>query len=172
MKNIKNNIVKVLFGIFLLTAITSCDEGGDPDPGMTTTGNFAGDWYINLRDQNGDPITGIDDNALHQTYNTSANDNTMWIVDHHTGYYIKCKVSVNVQTGEFSAVESQNFDDGGDNDTTVTITEGQIIKNGGVSKGGHAVDKIHFRAHFSYDAPGTDVIYDGVKRTGFLEDEY
>lgn len=172
MNKIKNNFIKVLFGILLVTSFSSCDEGGDPDPGMTTTGNYAGDWFMTLRDANGDAIPGIDDNVLHQTFNTAANDNTMWIVDHHTGYYIKCKIQVNTATGQFSATDVTNFDDGGDNTSTVTITEGQITKFGALSKGGHPVDKIHFRAHFSYDDPGNDIIYDGHKRTGFFEDEY
>lgn len=172
MKNIKNNLIKVLFGIFLITSFTSCDEGGDPDPGMTNTGYFAGDWYITLRDSNGDPIPGVDDNILHQTYNTAANDNTMWIDDLHHGYYIKSKFFINTENGSFFANNSLNIEDGGDGDTTVTITEGQITPNGAVSRGGHAVDRIHFRVHYSYDPDGYDIIYEGHRRTGFFEDEY
>jgi hypothetical protein len=171
MKNIKNNLIKVLFGIFLITSFTACDEGGDPDPGQTNTAQWAGDWFITLRDSDGNAIPGVDDNALHQTYNTAANDNTMWLVDYQHGYYVKCKFTID-QFGNFSAANVQNFDDGGDNDTFVTITDGHIIKGGGVSRGGHAVDKITFRAHFSYDADGYDIIYEGHKRTGFFEDEY
>ncbi|HPW98573.1 MAG TPA: lipid-binding protein, partial [Flavobacterium sp.] len=69
--------------------------------------------------------------------------------------------------GTFSATDSENILDSG----TVTITEGKIEKNGAVTPGGHTVDKISFRAHYSYDAPGYDILYEGYKRTGFLEDE-
>lgn len=171
MKNIKNNLIKVLFGIFLITSFSACDEGGEPEIGQTNTVQWAGDWYITLRDSNGDAIPGVDDNALHQTYNTAANDNTMWISDDQHGYYVKCKVVIDA-AGNFSATDVTNFDDGGTNDTTVTITDGRIIKGGGTSRGGHIVDKITFRAHFSYDAPGYDILYEGHKRTGFFEDEY
>jgi len=171
----KNNFIKVLFSIFLITSLASCDEGGDPsreEIGGTTTGQWAGDWFVTLRDSDGNPIPGVDDNVIHHTYNTSANDNTMWFADEQHGYYIKAKIVMNVATGQFYATDVTNFDDGGANDTTVTITDGQIIKNGGLSKAGHVVDKIVCRIHYSYDADGYDILYEGHKRTGFFEDEY
>ncbi|HMI08587.1 MAG TPA: lipid-binding protein [Flavobacterium sp.] len=171
MNNIKNNLIKVLLCIFIVTSFSACDEGGDPDPGSTTTGQWAGDWYMTLRDSDGNAIPGVDDNVLHQTYNTAANDNSMWLVDYELGYYVKCKFYID-ENGNFSATDSQNLDDGGANDTFVTITDGHITKGGGISKGGHVVDKITFRAHYSYDADGYDILYEGTKRTGFFEDEY
>lgn len=165
MRNIKNNLIKVLFGIVLFSSFTSCDEGGEPNPGQTNTGKFAGDWYITLTDSDGDVLV---ENALHATYNTSANDNTMWIDDMENGYYIKCKYTINPD-GTFSATDAPNLLDPG---TTVTITDGKIEKNAGVSYGGHTVDKISFRVHYSYDPVGYDVLYEGHKRTGFLEDEF
>lgn len=164
MNIIKNSLTKVLFVLFTLVAFTSCDEGGDPDPGKTNTGQFAGDWYIKADDSDG---AHVFDYVLHSTYNTSANDNTMWIDDHENGYWIKCKITIN-EDGTFSATNSDNIIDSG----TVTITDGKIEKNAAVSLGGHTVDKISFRAHFSYDSAGYDIIYEGHKRTGFIEDEY
>jgi hypothetical protein len=169
MNHIKNNIIKILVGILIFTSFSSCDEGGKPDPGMTTTGNYAGDWFIKAVDSDG---ADVFDYKLHSTYNTSANDNTMWLDDHENGYYIKAKYSINTANGQFFATDATNVDDGGDGTSTVTITEGQITKFGTFSKAGHPVDKIHFRVHYSYDAPGYDIIYDGHRRTGFLEDEY
>jgi hypothetical protein len=169
MNKVKNNFIKVLFSIFLITSLASCDEGGDPDPGMTTTGKFAGEWFITGTDSDGAVLF---EHALHSTFNTAANDNTMWLADFHNGYYIKSKIFMNVANGQFFATDALNIDDGGDNDTTVTITEGQITPYGALSKAGHPVDKITFRVHYSYDAPGYDIIYEGHRRTGFLEDEY
>jgi len=165
MNKIKNNFIKILFSILILTAFTSCDEGGNPDPGKTTTGQFAGDWFISLTDSDG---ASIADHALHYTYNTAANDNTLWIDDKKNGYWIKCKITVNVADGTFSATASENLIDG----SFVTITDGKFEKGAGVSKAGHKVDKISFRAHFDYDKDGYDILYEGHKRTGFLEDEY
>ena len=59
-----------------------------------------------------------------------------------------------------------------DTKTTVTINDGKIEKGAGLSKAGHVVDKISFRAHYSYDKDGYDILYEGHKRTGFKEDEY
>lgn len=169
MNNLKNNFIKVLFSIFLITSLSSCDEGGEPDPGMTNVGKYAGDWYITISDSDGLTLA---EHVLHSTYNSSANDNSMWIDDHGDGYVIKSKAFVNIATGQFFATDSPNINDGGSNDTTVTITEGQITPYGAVSKGGHPVDRIQFRVHYSYDADGYDIIYDGHRRTGFPEDEY
>ncbi len=155
----------ILFSLFLVLTLSSCDKGGDPEAGGSNVEKFAGDWFINLTDTDGATIV---DHALHSTYNTAANDNTMWIDDHENGYYIKCKVTVNLADGTFSASEAENLLDG----SLVTITNGKIEKGAGLSQAGHVVDKISFTAHFDYDAPGYDILYEGHKRTGFLEDEY
>jgi hypothetical protein len=170
MNNIKYKYIKLIFGLILFTSFVSCDEGGEPDPGKTTTGEFAGDWYID--------ITGIPtpiNHALHSTYNTAANDNSMWIDDKKNGYEIKCKISIDPTNGTFSVKDSPNLydlDTAGNPKSKVTITEGKIVKGGGLSKAGHTVDKITFKAYFSYDPPGTIIQYEGHKRTGFKEDEY
>jgi hypothetical protein len=165
MKTLKNNFIKVFFGLLIVTSIVSCDKGGDPNPGGTTTGKFAGEWYISLTDTDGASLV---EHALHSTYNASANDNTMWIDDYENGYYIKCKITVDTANGTFTATDSENLLDG----SLVTITDGKIEKGAATSKGGHVVDKISFRAHFDYDVDGYDILYEGHKRTGFLEDEY
>lgn len=158
------NLIKLLIILPALFLFVGCDEGGDPDIDKTNTGQFAGDWFINLKDSDGATLV---EHALHSTYNTSANDNTMWIDDHENGYWIKCKITID-ENGNFTATNAENLIDG----SFVTITEGKIEKGAAVSQGGHVVDKISFRAHFDYDAPGYDILYEGHKRTGFLEDEY
>ncbi|QLC67406.1 hypothetical protein LPB248_14180 [Flavobacterium sp. LPB0248] len=165
MKKLKLNITRVLVAMLVLTSFVACDEVGDTDPGGTSVESMAGDWYITLTDSEGHVVV---EHALHSTYNTAANDNTMWIDDAKKGYWIKCKVNVDPKTGTFSATTSDNLLDG----SKVTITEGKIEKGAGVSKGGHKVDKISFRAHFDYDKAGYDILYEGHKRTGFYEDEY
>lgn len=165
MKNIKQNITRAILILFVLTAFTACDETGDTDPGGTSVEKLAGDWYITLTDSDGDVLY---ENELHSTYNTAANDNTMWIDDHSNGYYIKAKVTVDTKNMTFSVVDSDNIGDSG----KVTITDGKIEKDAATSKGGHKVDKISFRVHYSYDDEGYDILYEGHRRTGFFEDEY
>lgn len=164
MNKLKNKLTIAFFGLLVLVSLSSCDKTGDADPGGTTVEKYAGDWFITLTDTDGNTLV---ENALHTTYNTSANDNTMWIDDHENGYVIKCKVTVNLADGTFTATDAENLYDG----SLVTITDGKIEKNAATSLGGHTVDKISFRAHFDYDAPGYDILYEGHKRTGFLEDE-
>ena len=82
MNNFKNNFIKVLFGILVFTSVLSCDEGGDPsreEIGFTNTGQYAGQWYVTLTDTEGATLV---EHQVHSTYNTAANDNTMWIDDH------------------------------------------------------------------------------------------
>lgn len=162
MKYLKNSLI---VSFILVLTLVSCDKGGDPNPGGTSMEKYAGDWFIKADDSDGAPVF---DYSLHSTYNTAANDNTMWIDDHENGYWIKCKVTVNVANGTFTATSSENLYDG----SLVTITNGKIEKNAATSLGGHTVDKISFRAHFDYDADGYDILYEGHKRTGFIEDEY
>ena len=165
MNILKNKLTIAFFGLLVLMSFSSCDKGGEPNPGGTTVGKFAGDWFISLTDSDGASVV---EHALHSTYNTSANDNTMWIDDYENGYFIKCKVTVNLADGTFTATNSENLLDG----SFVTITNGKIEKGAALSQAGHVVDKITFTAHFDYDADGYNIIYDGHKRTGFLEDEY
>ncbi|MEN2489736.1 lipid-binding protein [Flavobacterium sp. B11] len=165
MKKLKLNITRVLVAMLVLTSFVACDEVGDTDPGGTSVESMSGDWFITLTDSDGKLVVA---NAIHETYNTAANDNTMWIDDVKHGYWIKCKVTVDVKAGTFTATSADNLLDG----SKVTITNGKIEKGAATSKGGHKVDKISFRAHFDYDPAGYDILYEGHKRTGFYEDEY
>lgn len=165
MNKLKNNFIKILFGILVLTSFASCDEGGDPNPGGTKMEAFAGDWYITIKDAAG--LIEVE-SALHSTYNTAADDNTMWIDDHGNGALLKARITIDAATGAFTATAAQpNAGATG----TVTITEGKIEKGAGISRGGHVVDKISFKAEFS-TSPGKILSYVGTKRTGFKEDEY
>ncbi|WP_316632791.1 lipid-binding protein [uncultured Flavobacterium sp.] len=165
MKKLKLNITRILVAALVLASFASCDEVGNIDAGGTSVQSMAGDWFITLTDSDGHVVAA---NKKHSTYNTAANDNTMWIDDAKTGYVIKCKVTVDVKAGTFSATSADNVLDG----SKVTITNGKIEKDAAISKGGHKVDKISFRAHFDYDPAGYDILYVGGKRTGFFEDEY
>ncbi|MDI1257304.1 MAG: lipid-binding protein [Flavobacterium sp.] len=167
MKKIKYNIAYILFGCFVMTSLASCDEGGDPDPGGTTTQNFAGDWHIIVLEEDGvTPAFGGDYN-LFSTYNASSNDENFWIDDHDSFFELKTKVQATDMTNlTFSATDSEELYLG-DN---VNITNGKILKNAAHSFGGHVVDSIYFEVEY-VDDPGTIYKFAGHKRTGFLEDE-
>ena len=169
MKNIKNNIIKILFGILISISFASCDAGGDPEAGGTTTQNFAGDWYINVQ------FNGVDKVIRFSTYNTSANDNTMFIDDNGfsqtlpSSQLLKAKYTINLNDGTFGS--DANTPNLRQSNKTVTITNGKIEKMAGTSRGGHTVDKISFTVEYSTE-PSVQYKYVGTKRTGFKEDEY
>lgn len=173
MNNIKPKFNIFLLGIMAVGLFASCDEGGEPDPGGTNVEEFAGDWYVTVTDTEGGVAA---EHARFSTYNTAANDNTMWIDDHTNGWWLKGRVTVNPD-GTFASngavpniiVTPDESDPG-----IVTITEGKIIKDGGLTRGGHVVDSIYFKAFYDYEGEDFDIelIHGGHKRTGFLEDEY
>ncbi|MFT3687357.1 MAG: lipid-binding protein [Phycisphaerales bacterium] len=167
MNKLKNKLTIAFFGLLVLVSFTSCDEGGDPDPGGTTTQKFAGDWHIIVLEDDGvTPAFGGGYN-LFSTYNASSNDNNFWIDDHDSFWELKTKVQATDFTNlTFSATDAEELYLG-DN---VNITNGKIMKNAAHSFGGHVVDSIYFELEY-VDDPGTIYKFAGHKRTGFLEDE-
>lgn len=128
---------------------------------------MAGDWFIVGYLQDGTPAYSGDYNIF-STYNASSNDENLWIDDHGNFFEIKTKVQANLDNLTFSgpANAPELITDG-----TVTVSNGKIIKDGGVTYGTKTVvDSIYFEAEFDWD-PGTTYIFGGHRRTGFLEDE-
>ncbi|MGL2967285.1 lipid-binding protein [Flavobacterium sp. XGLA_31] len=156
----------VSLALALLTLV-SCDEGGNPDAGGTTTQKFAGDWHIIALDPDGVTPAFGGDYELFSTYNASSNDENFWVDDHDSWMEIKTKVQANFSNMTFTGQpNSPELYTGG----TVTVTNGKILKDAAHSFGGHVVDSIYFEAEFDWD-PGTVYKFAGHKRTGFLEDE-
>ncbi|TDD95080.1 lipid-binding protein [Flavobacterium cellulosilyticum] len=131
---------------------------------LASRSDYGGNWYISVSKKNGSKIFN---NVLHSTNFPSLDDNTMWISDDKKGTWLKCKIDLNLFDGTFSATSEPNVFDKG----TVTITEGKIEKGAALSKTGHIVDKISFKAQFSYD-PNNVLIFEGHKSTGQEVDEY
>jgi Lipid-binding putative hydrolase len=173
--NIKNKII-CLLSILSISIFTSCDKGGEPEIGGTSTKIYSGDWFIKATNQLGVEVSGY---HLYLTYNTADNNNTMWIDDWATrtlpspgvpsGYKLRSKLTMDLNSGTFSAGSQTNLNN---SPNTVIITNGIIVKNGGLSKGNHVVDKITFTGVFSNNPAGTVITFEGHKRTGFYEDEY
>jgi len=160
MKNI--NIIKLFLCFTLVLGFTSCDEGGDPDPGQTALVEMAGDWIVNIA-EDGEVVN----HAAISTYNTSDNGTTqMWLDDNKEGWGLKTKVNVDLPNKTFSGTDLPELYYG----VTVTISDAKIIPKGAIAPSGTVVDSITFNAVFS-DIPDEVWVYSGYKRTGLLEDE-
>lgn len=128
--------------------------------------DYSGDWDIKIT--NSKNKTVIIKNSFYSTYAPYVRDGTIWISDFKKGVSLQCKIKVNFKEGTFTATKQANTVDKG---TTVTITEGKFEKRKGILKAGNTLDKIYFKAEFSYD-PGTILIFEGHKSTRIINDKY
>ena len=155
----KKLILIISLSIFTLI---SCQKA--KDPGATAAVKVANEWWVTLT-LNGDDIgTGHFKMA---TYNTSANDNNIWVDDYPNGWQFKIKVPVDYNNLTFAAMAAQNEY----YNITVNLTDGKILPKLGHSKSGNIADSIHMKLEFS-DDPGTIYEMNGVERTRFPEDDY
>jgi len=150
------------FAIFLLS---SCDRNL-PEVGGTTAQKVANEWWVTL-DQSGQAdVFGLGHFKI-ATYNTSANNDTIWIDDLNNGWQVKFKAKVDYNNLTLSASNAPNQY----NPTTVSLTDGKILLNAGHTKSGNVGDSIHMKLEFS-DDPGKIYEMNGVARTRFAEDDY
>ncbi|SFS69838.1 lipid-binding protein [Lutibacter maritimus] len=169
MKNIKSNVVNLFMTLLLITTFTSCDEvgDGDLDAGSTSVVEFAGDWWVIALESDGITPAYGGNYVQFTTYNTAADDGTMWIDDNNIFFQIKTRVSTNTSNLTFSGDvnSSELYTEG-----TVTVSNGKVTKGSYTTSSNTVVDEIYFEAEFDWD-PGTIYKFKGHKRTGFLEDE-
>ncbi len=159
--------MKKIFSILIIAAaislLNSCQK--TKVAGATAAVKVANEWWVTLT-LNGDDIYGIGHFKI-ATYNTSANDNTIWIDDYKNGWQVKFKSVVDYNNLTFAANNAQNEY----YNITVNQTDGKIIPKGGHSKSGNVADSIHMKVEFS-DDPGNVYEMNGVERTKFAEDDY
>lgn len=171
-----NNLIMIVMNlkikfllIFVLAILSSCEEDGyaDYDSGETNTQEFAGEWYVVAYDATGAPAFG-GDYVLLSTYNTAQNNDSIWIDDHGSWMEIKTRVNTNPNNLTFAGpANAPELITGG----TVSVSNGQIIKNGGrAANSGTVTDSIYFEAEFDWE-PGVIFTFGGHERTGFEEDE-
>ena len=163
---------KIFVAIFITASVLSLSCKKDLKPGETAAVKAANGWWVTFK-LGGSDVYGIGTFFI-DTYNTSANDDSLWIDDlgHSWGFKSKVKIDFNALT--FSATNSTNvYYDPAHNFTaaTATITEGKILHNAGRSKSGNPTDSIYFKANFPDDPTDTYEIA-GTARTGFIEDDY
>ena len=134
--------------------------------GATNAVKMANEWWVTL-DLNGvQDVYGIGHFRI-ATYNTAANDDTIWVDDYHGGWNVKFKAAADFNNLTFTANNAQNEY----YNITVNETDGEIFPKAGHSKSGNIADSIHMKLEFS-DDPGNIYEMNGVERTKFPEDDY
>lgn len=155
---------KILIFAAALMQLTACDLGKEPEVGGVLLQEMCGEWWIKVYYE-GNALTGYN---LMSTFNTAANsDKDIFIDDHELWPF---KVHATADLGSM-VLSGSNLDNLYDESITVNILEGKIIKAAATTSGGNKTDSIYLRMEFA-DDPGTEYVYSGYKRTGFLEDEH
>jgi len=155
---------KTFIAIFIITLISlSCKK--DFKPGETAAVKTANGWWVTFT-LDGADVYGLGTFFIN-TYNTSANDDSLWVDDLGHSWQFKCKAKVDYSNLTFATTNAQNQY----YNITVNLTEGKILTKAGHSKSGNVTDSIYFKANFSDDPSNTYVI-SGTARTGFIEDDY
>lgn len=144
------------------------------DPGATSGVKMANEWWVTLDQGGTQDVFGIGHFKI-ATYNTSDNQNQLWVDDMQNGYGVKAKVTADYTNLTFSGNQSPNlyYDPSSPASfpETVNITDGNVFVKTGHSKSGNIVDSLHMKIEFS-DDPGTIYEMNGVERTRFVEDDY
>ncbi len=157
-------IFSFLFVLGLLVSCNPYDTMDDPEIDSTPVGKMlAGEWWVTY--QTDGYHSGY---SKITTSNTSDNSETeMLITDHENWWQYNGQLSCNVDNNTFSGQDIEN----GFYSMTFSVTNGKVIPGGGITVDGNVTDSIYMELEFS-DDPGTIYVASGVRRTGFLEDEY
>lgn len=168
MKNIKKIFSNIFIGALFVGALASCENQGYDDYGQETvpTAAMNGEWLIDISDTDGNVYVT---HAVHKMFELNGQ---VWISDrigsstNFTGWWLETPLNANLGNLTFSATDELNTAD----ESVVTITNGKILRDAAISASGVVVDSIYFEGVFDYD-PNTTLIFSGIERTGFTEDE-
>jgi len=168
------NIAIIAIGMCLVL-ISACDKRNLPDKGATYAESVSNEWWVVLS-QNGSALT---DPAKISTYNTSMNQDSIFVDDLGNIWPFKCKAKIDLTNMAFSTEKTQSLTDikvPGSSPAqyyrpTVTITNGKILPKAAKSLSGNPTDSIYMEIEFS-DDPGNKYVIAGSARTRFSEDEY
>lgn len=159
MKNI------LLLSSFAIILLASCGKHL-PDVGGTSAQKIANEWWVTLDSVGKADYFGIGHIKI-ATYNTSANDDSIWVDDLGNGWNVKFKAKADFSNLTFGASNSSNLY----YPITVNLNEGKVFLEAGHTRSGNVADSIHMKLEFS-DDPGVIYEMNGVARTRFAEDDY
>jgi hypothetical protein len=177
--------------IFVLAlGLTSCEklhdwnQQDDPAIEYSPVWPLSGEWWVVYRFDDGsgvvDDYYGVGHVPLF-TSNTASNSATeFWISDGGNlgsgessfwSYCVKCPCNVDNASFSGDSLISTADWEGAPYAIWVNVGNGRVIEDGGVSPSGVVSDSIYFEVEYE-DNPGTIFQVSGIRKTGFLEDEY
>lgn len=154
-----------LFSALATILLISCGKNL-PDVGGTAAEKIANEWWVTLDSVGKPDYFGIGHIKI-ATYNTSANDDSIWVDDLENGWGVKFKAKADFNNLTFETTNSANSY----YPITVNLSEGKVLLNVGHTRSGNVADSIHMKLEFS-DDPGTIYEMNGVARSRFAEDDY
>ncbi|PZP52609.1 MAG: hypothetical protein DI598_00415 [Pseudopedobacter saltans] len=168
---------KYLYPTFavLITTVLAVSCKKDFDPGATKVSKLAGEWFVALKDSAGNDLSDL---ITITTYNTSANNDSLYIDDNDNLYGFKVKALANTSDLTFATTNGSNdyYEENYDPDypqyypQTLTITDGKVLLKAGTSLAGNVTDSIYFKVKFSFNPDKTYIIA-GTGRTNWDEDQ-
>jgi len=179
MKKLKNiTFVALVLGILSISSCTKMFEINQPKEVPTEYSSISpmsGEWFVTYKFDNGSGV--IDDyygvgHVQCYTYNTADESTSeMWVKDDDF-WATTFKAPINLEAKTFSSTDSlESSYDHGSYDIKVLVSNGKIITDGGTSPSGVTSDSIYFEIQYE-DDPGVVYYVSGIRRTGFLDDEY
>jgi hypothetical protein len=164
----KKSILILIPAVFYLLSCQKSQQAG-----VTSAVKVANEWWATLDSVGIPDYYGLGHLRI-ATYNTSANNDSIWVDDYKAGYGFKIVAAVDYTQLTFSsdtAAANNYFVVGGNFPATAHLTDGKIFPKMGHSKSGVIADSIHFKIEFS-DNPGFIYEMNGVERTRFPQDDY
>lgn len=159
-------MLKKIIAIAVLAIFFVSCKKNLPDIGNTAAVKVANEWWVTLDSVGISDYYGIGHLKI-ATYNTAADDNTIWVDDFGNIWPFKIKATVDYASLTFSNPAAIDENNG----IKVNLMEGKVLSKAGHSKSGNIVDSIYMKLEFE-DDPGFIYEITGHERTRFVEDEY
>jgi hypothetical protein len=154
---------KLIFIALVLLTVISCKKSFDP--GATEAVKVANEWWVQYY-VNGEPQAA--DFTKLMTYNTAANNDTIWVDDKENFWHVKFRAKFNKDSLTFHVSNSANQY----YESTITISSGKVMPKAAHSKTGVVTDSIYCKFFFSDDPDHLIWEVKGTARTGWAEDDY
>jgi hypothetical protein len=156
---------KIIFIAIVLFTIVSCEKAFDP--GKTKAVKVENEWWVEYYVDGVGQTGGF---TKLMTYNTAANNDSIWVDDLKKFWQVKFRAKYNADSLTFHVTNSANnyYESG------VTVTGGKVMPKAAHSPTGVVTDSIYFKIQYSDDTTpfGTTYEVKGYARTGWAGDDH